>query len=302
MNEVLEASSSFIQGVHSVSGLPWVASIPLTALIVRMTVAMPLQMYTKIQARKEQDLAPLLTSWSQHYQKEIKSQVNQSSDNPLLVGSAVAQLSKKLAAKKSSLHRSWGVHRFWKPVNFLQMPVWIAIMESLRAMSGNNRGLVPYLLSLLEPDATGPVPTHLAVEPSLATEGALWFPDLLAGDPTGILPLALTVSILVNIRTGWKVTKFKDMADLPRSQLVRLGVGRGIRLLLQVLALNIGASSYLYEMPSALLIYWTTSTNVATLQSFLLERYMFKRPALKPRKQLYVGLKPENAALAQKSL
>lgn len=267
-----------------------------------MTVAMPLQMYTKIQARKEQDLAPLLNSWSQHYQREIKSQVNESSNNPLLVGSAVAQLAKKLAAKKSSLHRSWGVHRFWKPVNFLQMPVWIAIMESLRAMSGNNRGLVPYLLSLLEPGSTGPVPSHLAVEPSLATEGAFWFPDLLAGDPTGILPLALTASILVNIRTGWKTTTFKEMADLPRSQLARMGMGRALRLLLQVLALNIGISSYLYEMPVALLIYWTTSTNVATVQSFILERYMFKQPALKPRKKLYVGIKSDNGALAQRGL
>lgn len=295
LNEALEASSGFIQAVHSVSGLPWVASIPLTALIVRMTVAMPLQMYTKIQARKEQDLAPLLTSWGHHYQKEIKNKVNRSENEPMLVGSAIGELAKNMATKKRSLHRDWGVHRFWKPVNFLQMPVWIAIMESLRAMSGNNRGLVPYLLSLLEPNSTSIAPSHLAVEPSLATEGAFWFPDLLAGDPTGILPIALTASILFNIRTGWKAMAFKDMADLPRSQLVRQGAGRALRLLLQALALNIGVSSYLYEMPAALMIYWITSTNVATMQSFVLDKFLFKRPALKPRKQLYVGLKSREA-------
>lgn len=291
LNEALEVSSGFIQAVHSVSGLPWVASIPLTALIVRMTVAMPLQMYTKIQARKEQDLAPLLTSWGHHYRMDIRNQINRSGNNePMLFGSAVGQVAKNIATKKRSLHRSWGVHRFWKPVNFLQMPVWIAIMESLRAMSGNNRGLVPYLLSLLEPNSTNITPSHLAVEPSLAIEGAFWFPDLLAGDPTGILPIALTVSILFNIRTGWKVMSFEDMADLPRPQLARQGAGRALRVLLQALALNIGASSYLYDMPAALMIYWITSTNVATVQSFILDRFLFKRPALKLRKQIFVGL------------
>lgn len=291
INEVLDISSSFIHGVHSFTGLPWVASIPLTALIVRMTVAMPLQMYTKVQSRKEQTLAPILSSWQEHYKREARQQGHRPRGEPLLAPQAVSELVRTVGSKRRSLHSSWGVHRYWKPVTILQMPVWISVMESLRAMSGNNRGLVPYLLSLLEPasakEASSP---HLAVEPSLATEGAFWFPDLLAGDPSGILPLVLTASILLNISLGWKVAPLRELADLSTKELKRRGSARGLRLFLQALALNVGFASFAYEMPIALLIYWITSTNTATVQSLILDKFMFTRSALKHWKRIYVGL------------
>jgi inner membrane protein COX18 len=251
---------------------------------------MPLQMYTKIQARKERDLAPLLHSWRKHFQAQIKKRVDAENHNPILPREAIRELATKVKAKRKELHKRWNVPRFWKPVSFLQIPIWISVMESLRAMSGNNKGLVPYLLSLVEPSTAEPsTAVHLAVEPSLATEGALWFPDLLAGDSTGILPAALTLSIILNIRAGWKAPALSDMADLPRIEIAKNLTVRGIRVLVQALALNIGVSSYLYEMPSALMIYWISSTNIATLQTFLLERYMLSKPPLEPWRQIHIG-------------
>lgn len=298
VNEVLEASSSFIHGVHAVSGLPWIASIPLTALIVRLTVAMPLQMYTKIQARKQQDLTPLLLSWKHHYQNEIKGQLNGGSEAPMSAGKAIQQLGTNMKAKQHDLHSRWGVRRFWKPMAFLQMPVWLSIMESLRAMSGSSGGLVPYLMSLCGSKSA----IDLPVEPSLATEGAFWFPDLLAGDPTGVLPMALTASILFNIRLGWKVPALKELADLSKIEMIRHGFSWTLRLVLQILALNVGAAFYSYEMPTAMLIYWITSTNVATAQSFLLDRFMFRRPAFKPLKRVFIGVSQPKGLVAPKDI
>ncbi|KAF7128301.1 hypothetical protein CNMCM5793_002843 [Aspergillus hiratsukae] len=289
INEVLEVSSGFIHAVHSISGLPWAMSIPLTALIVRTTVAMPLQIYTKIQARKAQNLAPLLQSWMRHFQTQIKKRVDAESDNPVLPREAIQQLARKVKAKQKELYKRWNVPRFWTYVNFLQIPIWISVMESIRAMSGINNGLVPYLLSLVEPSSAEPsTAVHLAVEPSLAAEGALWFPDLLAGDSTGILPAVLTLSIILNVRAGWKAPSLPDMADLPRIEIVKNLAGRGMRVLVQVLALHIGVSGYMYGMPSALMIYWISSTNIATLQNFLLERYMMSKP-LKPWRKIHIG-------------
>ncbi|EAW08044.1 putative mitochondrial export translocase Oxa2 [Aspergillus clavatus NRRL 1] len=290
INEVLEVSSGFIHGVHSISGLPWVMSIPLTALIVRTTVAMPLQIYTKMQARKERDIVPLIYSWKKHYQDQIKKRIDTSNDTPILPRDARRELAAKVKDKKKELHKRWNVPRFWKPVGFLQIPIWISVMESLRAMSGNNKGLVPYLLSLTEPTTAEPsTALHLAVEPSLATEGALWFPDLLAGDPTGILPAALTLSILLNIRAGWTAPRLSELADLPRIEIAQNLAMRSLRLLVQVLALNIGASSYIYEMPSALMIYWISSTNIATLQTLLLDKFIVSESILKPWRQIHIG-------------
>ncbi|EYE99447.1 putative mitochondrial export translocase Oxa2 [Aspergillus ruber CBS 135680] len=288
VNEVLDASAGFIHGVHTVSCLPWVASIPLTAIIVRMSVGLPLQIYSKIQARKEQDVAPIMTSWRHNYQAQIRKDVNRSSGDPMMAGQANMQLLKMIKTKKRALDKAWGIHRFWKPVPFLQLPVWLSIMESLRAMSGNSSGLVPWLLSLTRSSSD----ISLAVEPSLATEGGLWFQDLLAGDSTGILPIFLAGSIITNIRTGWKAPSFKEIASLPRPERVRLVSSRLLKLFLQTLALYVGAASYVYQMPCALMIYWITSTNLATTQSLLLDKFMFKRPGLKQWRKFAIGHPP----------
>ncbi|KAF7597474.1 hypothetical protein BBP40_003721 [Aspergillus hancockii] len=253
---------------------------------------MPLQIYTKIQARKERDLVPLVLSWTKHYKDEMIRE-KFSTQHPELVSSlprnVLGTLSRRVNQRKAILHKRWNVPRFWKPINFLQIPIWISVMESLRAMSGNDKGLVPYLLSLIEPSPSGDTALHLEVEPSLATEGALWFPDLLAGDATGLLPFALTMSILLNIRTGWKAPPLASMADMPKIELYQNLTVRGLRTLIQALALNIGVSSYYYEMPTALLLYWISSTNIATAQTLLLEKTMFKKAPLKPWRRMAIA-------------
>lgn len=290
VQEVLEVSSGFVHGVHTYSGLPWALSIPLTAFIVRTTVALPLQIYTKVQARRQRDLIPLLDSWRRYYQNEINTGIRKNFTKPVPPAEARRHLKAKLAGKTRVLYRRWNVARFWAPLPFLQVPVWLCVMESLREMSGSTRGLVPYLLSFLEStpsEGGGYVPS--AVEPSLATEGALWFPDLLAGDPTGILPLTLTLSILLNVRTGWKSPKMSEITDLPRVERGRHLSMKLLKGFVQVLALNIGASSYLHGMPTALMIYWITSTNIATLQTVLMDKYMFAKPPLKRWKEMHIS-------------
>ncbi|KAL4896480.1 60Kd inner membrane protein-domain-containing protein [Aspergillus ambiguus] len=302
VNEVLEVSSSFIHGVHSVSGLSWALSIPLTAVIVRTSIAMPLQMFSRLQARKERDLLPLLNSWSKYYSQDLLRRKGQSPDS-ILPPDIRRDLAKCLKKKREELHKRFQVVPYWKGLNFLQLPIWISVMESLRAMSGNDKGLIPYLLSLVEPASrsAGSSPLHLAVEPSLATEGALWFPDLLAGDTTGLLPAALTLSILLNVRAGWKVPPLRDLADLPKPELAKQFVFRGLRAFIQFMALNVGLSAYVSGMPSALMLYWITSSNIATLQTLFLEKYMFAKKPLKPWRQVFIAFpKPWQNGLATK--
>ena len=60
-----------------------------------------------------------------------------------------------------------------------------------------------------------------------------------------------------------------------------------------MMAVNVGFASYVYGMPTGLMIYWITSSNVATLQTFLLDKYMFAKPPLKPWLKMHIGvLKP----------
>ncbi|KAJ5215040.1 hypothetical protein N7468_010719 [Penicillium chermesinum] len=181
-------------------------------------------------------------------------------------------------------------------------------MDALRAMSGNRNGLIPWFLSLFEPEeptknvgkgmmeanpvhvanapslplggvpgsesasqdflessaqlsadttAASPVASSVtetvyrAVDPTLATEGALWFPDLLAGDSTGILPFILTATIITNVTSGLRGPTAQEISRLPKLEMYR-------------------------------------ATNVATLQTKFLDKYMFKRPAMKSYVPKYV--------------
>lgn len=289
INDVLNESSAFIHGVHWITGLSWVYTIPLTAFIVRMTVALPSQIYSRIHARKERDLYPLLQSWRKYHQDQIKKE-NAGTSRPLSPIQAHRRLSREMKHVRYVLHRRWGVSRYWKAANFVQLPIWISLMESLRAMCGSNQGLIPFLLSLTRSGSGNVLPDP---EPTLATEGAVWFPDLLAGDPTGILPAILTTSILLNIRMGWKATPLPEIAELPKTEMTKHIALRGLRLLVQFLALNVGISAFFQEMPCALMIYWISSTSVATVQTVLLEKYMSSTPPLKPWRPIYIGyLKP----------
>ncbi|KAL1988206.1 hypothetical protein VTN96DRAFT_736 [Rasamsonia emersonii] len=292
LNEVLQVSSAFLHGVHSVTGLPWVASIPLTALIVRTAVAMPLQIYSKIHARRQRDIYPLVLSWRKHYEKIImqqrKERAKERYQELILPIQAQSLLRKNVRQKVADLFKRRKVNKYWRFIPFLQMPIWLSLMEGLRAMCGNDKSLISYLLTS---SSTTPEQSITSVlEPSLATEGALWFPDLLAGDPTGVLPITLGLSILLNVSTGWRTPSFGEISDYPRNEMLQHLTFRLLKGGMQTLAIYIGLSAYLTGMPAGLMIYWITSTNIATLQSLFLDKYMFAIKPLKPWTKMYVGI------------
>jgi inner membrane protein COX18 len=287
INEALDASAGLIHGVHNITGLPWVASIPLTALLVRTLVGLPLQMYTRVHARRGRDILPLKQAWANW----ADSRKKQLGGGPLSKQPRM-EIDREYHDKIKFVHKRWGISATARFAPVLQLPVWIMLMESIRGMSGNKNGLVPWLLSLIEGDqeATDAAVNslHLIVEPTFANEGALWFPDLLAGDSTGILPAVLAASILLNVQAGWKATSRAELADMPKMEMYRAASFNGIRLLIQILALNVGVSAYLYEMPVALLIYWISSSSIATLQTYILEKKMFMKPPIPVSSRRYV--------------
>ena len=162
-------------------------------------------------------------------------------------------------------------------------------MDGLRAMCGNRNGLIPWILSLFEPDAwrqdtknpllnspngspklspsteailpnesllqdsaqlgadaAGTASTvsssassiYRAVDPTLANEGALWFPDLLAGDTTGLLPFILTATIITNVVSGLKGQSALEISQMPRLQMYQAFIfGPGMKSFFKVIVL-----------------------------------------------------------------
>ncbi|KAJ6044565.1 hypothetical protein N7499_007065 [Penicillium canescens] len=284
INLALDTSSAFIHGVHTVTFLPWVLSIPLTAVIVRTFIAFPLQIFTKFHASREKRLQPLLQSWAVQIQEKTRMM-----PNVLEAKQAFEALMKK---RTKELHRRWGISTTYRPVTILQLPVFLTLMESLRGMCGNNNGILLWILSRWEGSmdpAQASESLHLTIEPSLAAEGALWFPDLLAGDSTGILPVILTASILHNVTANWKKKSFQSVSDLPSLQMYKETSFIGLRYFIQVMAVYVGAASFFSQMPVALMLYWITSTNTATLQSWYLENRVFNERKLKTFEKKYIA-------------
>ncbi|KAK7921690.1 hypothetical protein PG985_009712 [Apiospora marii] len=107
-------------------------------------------------------------------------------------------------------------------------------------------------------------PTNTALDPSLATEGALWFTDLTAADPYHILPVALVGMLMLNLvpknqaaRSAlfgqwWRQSPQEDLTKF-NPRLMTRGLYRGI---IYVMPL---ATFVLMDMPAALHLYWLSS-------------------------------------------
>lgn len=294
--EVLAASSTFLHGVHSLTGLPWAASIPLAAVIVRSIVAFPLQAYARVHRRREQDLLPVVQCWRMLYEETVRKEILEDNDHKRDRSQQAFWKSVRALTERKHRHlkRRWNVIAWTAGLPLLQIPIWLSLMEALRAMCGDRRGLLAYFLHNVysEDHFISLLP---AVEPTLATEGALWFPDLLAGDPSGILPAMLTGTILLNIIVGWRRLPMGKIAQMPAKQMRKEIAFTGLRYFIQILAFNIGIAAYTYGMPTGLMIYWIASGNMATLQTLILDRVMFLKP-MEGWRKMYIGVEDAGKA------
>ncbi|EED23839.1 mitochondrial export translocase Oxa2, putative [Talaromyces stipitatus ATCC 10500] len=279
--ESVTLASDFLHGVHGVTGLPWAASIPLAAVCVRMVVAFPLLVWSRVTNRKMADIAPLLLCLRNHYQQAVKAQAM---ENKLYMRprEAERQLRAHLKERTALLYKEWGISRTLGFLPLLQLPVWLALMEGVRNI-GQSMNLP-------------------GVEPALANGGAFWFPDLLAGDTTGILPLALTLSIMANVRLGFTTKTFAELSDYKTPEMTRHLFLKVVKEFLTFMSVYIGFTAYMTGMPAGMMLYWIASTNTATLQSKFLD-FLFASKRLQILPQMHVRvLKPGEKPPPIKSL
>lgn len=265
------------QTVHSV-GLPWVLSIPATALIVRMVVGLPQQKFVMVHQRRKVAIAPVLQAWDRIYRREIMDKYYREGIQirPHVVSALTPA---HVAITRYQMYKSWKI-KTWAPYTavFL-LPVWLSMIEALRRMSG--------FPSIFGAENT----TSAPLEPSLATEDALWFPDLLVADPY-ILPFMLSATLFTNVTWGWKVPTWKEISLLPTVPRRNERVSWILKRSLQFLGLASGVFAHVNGVPAAILIYWISSTAFATLQRWWLKERIMKNqglPKVEPEMGVQVG-------------
>jgi inner membrane protein COX18 len=188
------------------------------------------------------------------------------------LGPVAAQrtLLKKMRKKRTEIYKRWDCGIWKNYLSWVQFPVWITAVEAVRKMCGIHVGLLGLMFGTQA--ETVELQEELrteGMESSLGNEGILWFPDLLVPDPMLVLPFMLSGVMFLNLANS--SAKNPSVAQ------------RRMMNALKIVALAIGPLTL--QMPSAMLVYWISSSSFALGQALILERLM-------PDKPLVVPLKP----------
>ncbi|KLJ13290.1 hypothetical protein EMPG_11760 [Blastomyces silverae] len=268
----IECAHDLLQVVHTYTGLPWVASIPLTAVTARVVFGVPFLMWPRWQRNRKMLATPAMFAYKQMKRKSIMDAAakEQRFLSPRVVERQTDIATRQFRKELFKRHRI-RLASFAPFAPLLQLPFWLAFMESIRSMSGWQPGLLAILQQWFNPDG---VKAHVPVESSLSTEGALWFPDLMAADPLGVLPVAISVLMFTHITWGSKVRKMKDIPTLVAQGNLQGIFGWAIQRIFQAMSIWIAPVLLFSQAPAALCIYWLSTTCVAIVQSRLLAIYM----------------------------
>lgn len=269
LDSVLIATHGVLEGLHSFTGLPWAYTIPLTALAIRTVFILPIGINARKAAQTQLDLVPLLNAWHHQFRKQAIQEVGH------LGPDAANQFVKdKLEKKRKELYSRYNCGTWKQYLSFMQLPIWMVAVETIRKMCGAHDGLLKWIESLFissnanESAASTDLDLgSLLLEPTFATEGALWFPNLLISDPMLILPFMLSGSILLNLSGQGK----------PKSVFYRRFLNSAKVVALAIIPLTL-------QMPSAMLVYWTSSSLMAYGQAKMLDVFMPIRKPVVPCK------------------
>jgi inner membrane protein COX18 len=264
LDTAVGAAHTVLEALHTSTGLPWVYTLPLAALTIRTAFILPLSVYSRRTLQKQASLAPILQSWL-HVQRDLSmAEVGHLGPQP-----TQQRLLWKMRQKRSEIFARWGCQNWKTMLPLVQLPIWLTAIEAVRAMCGAKAGL---LGMVMRSDNSVDALTWASVtkDLSLATEGALWFPNLLDPDPMLILPFVLSGTVLLNITgTG---SRAKNTTQKPWQ--------KGFQRSLKIVALCLGPLTL--QVPSAMLVYWISSSGLGYLQAVVLDKMMPMPTPVKP--------------------
>ncbi len=286
--------------LHVLTGTPWYMTIPLIALSINLVGRLPISLYTRSVAQRRATLSPLLRAWYSRHAKDLSA-------TPGSQEELRKKTDKRFKTTTKRMYKEWGVQR-WKDFSFLGiLPLWLTGIEAMRRLSGGSKGLLGTLFSGSEGLETAPATSAAMVttaetletpaenalsmpeavsasqsiltdfpsgaDPSLLTEGCLWFPDLTVADPLHILPLMLSAVLLWRLlpsnRLGFEVL-FGTRP--PPSNTPTQTYGRPLHRALLVLAVLVGPATM--NLPAAVHLYWISSAVITNVQSDVINRLM----------------------------
>jgi inner membrane protein COX18 len=278
---LLDLPHELLLSLHNISGA-WALTIPLAAITIRaclLTVQIPAR--TALQRRIQ--TLPFITAFRSLQTKSFITTVREG-------GRAVdvkAYQRGQLTLRKTAIEKIWGTGKAYTYLSYLQIPIFLSMAECMRSMLGMERGLLGAVISsvksLDEDSNVGEVLEGIEkpvfhpewIEPSMATEGMLWFTDLTIADPTITLPFVVSGLIVANIvLSGGKI----NAADQKPWQ-------RGLKRGLIGMGLCIGPLTL--NVPAGILYYWACSSAAGLAANLWIDRvWPIKKPVMACKRPL----------------
>lgn len=304
---LLKGSELLITNIHEVTATPWFISLPLVAVVVSATIRVPLNLYTNSVQRRKAKLGPLIQA---QYALIGLGLRRKAVPNVMeRVTKSVKTRSKKMF-EAFAVHETrsiWG-GLISLPIFLSNLEVIRTMCGGPRGLLGSilygwqgrdaagttgsetaaagaaassttpNTGLespvaeLPSNTNITDLTTSPDILNPLTLEPSFASGGCLWFPDLLVPDPYHILPFAVSGLLLAHVipETEAELRSLFGMKPAAGSRRIVVAGSRSkasmaIRRLLIVAAIAIGPVTM--DMPVALHLYWASSVGCSLVVS-----------------------------------
>nr|XP_060637327.1 cytochrome c oxidase assembly protein COX18, mitochondrial [Anolis sagrei ordinatus] len=243
-------AESGLAALQAASELPWWATVVVASALLRTGLTLPLAALQSRVLAKLENLQPEIQSLAKHLRYEVSVCAKQQGWSEKL---ARFHFKKNLKRIVSDLYVRDNCH----PVKaslliWIQIPLWVFVSIALRNLSvgrASSEGLF--------------------IQEQLSTGGMLWFPDLTVPDPTWIMPITLGVLNLLIVEI-FALRK----TESSRFQRYATNFFRGVSIFMIPVAATV---------PSAIALYWVSSSFMGLSHNLLLRSPAFRRLCHIPR-------------------
>ncbi|XP_014216427.1 mitochondrial inner membrane protein COX18-like [Copidosoma floridanum] len=247
-SKIVEVAQQILLKIHEATGLPWWASIALTAYMMRTVITLPFSIVQTRNSAKLMLIKPELEEIIKNCKREANHAV---SFHGWTESMARIKYRKDVKTEYDKLIVEYNCHPLKSYVLLLiQLPIWFSFSFATRNLSF----MIP---------RDDPISQFAYYEMTVGGFG--WIQDLTVNDRYMILPLAYAIMNLAVIEAN---LMFIDPTALTRLQKIQRIIFRGVSVLLFPIAMF---------MPTGTLIYWVSSSSFGLFQTFLFRSPRFKR-------------------------
>lgn len=239
-SSIANSAAEYLENFHeivSLDVLPWGATIPLAALSLRL-ITLPVVYHTQLHAGRAA-LAATELPRIHHFVRNAPGTILQK----YRTFRRLRRLTLRAAGTSSLQQFPWHIS--------LHVPLLVVSSMGMRALASQG----------LEEWRTG---------------GPPFAPDLLAADPTGVLPIMTTALWLWNIDPRTDIRRATIAADTHKSERSRIvdafmtRVGDTFTIILRVA--SVVALTATMELPAGLVLFWVSNATVTAIQRLILSR------------------------------